>query len=151
MVRIIGIDLAVTAAHKAVILDPVSNQFIGKQITFQARPAEMDRLLARARSGITGPVEIVAMMEATGMAWYPVGVYLDRQGVKVYRVNGRLTKDLRQVYSKYAGSDRIDSRVLAHLYQVAPERLTRWLPPNGEMLALQRACREFVSFAYLIT
>jgi transposase len=144
MLRIIGIDLAVTAAHKAMILNPVSNQFIGKQISFRARPADLDRLLVRAKSGIAEPVELVAVLEATGMAWYPVGVYLHRQGVKVYRVNGRQTKDLRQVYSKHAGSDRIDSRVLAHLYQVAAEHMTRWLPPCGETLALQRACREFV-------
>jgi transposase len=143
MLRIIGIDLAVTAAHKAVILDPVSNQFIGKQFSFRARPAELERLLVRAKKGAKEPVEIVAMMEATGMAWYPVGVYLHQRGVKVYRVNGRQTKDLRQVYWKHAGSDRIDSRVLAHLYQVASDRLTRWQPPQGEMLALQRACREF--------
>jgi len=143
MRRIIGIDLAVTAAHKAVILDPVTNQFLGKELTFHARPVEMDCLLTQAKRGVSDPVEIVAIMEATGMAWYPVGVYLHRQGVKVYRVNGRLTKDLRKVYAKYAGSDRIDSRVLAHLYQVAAERLRRWLPPNGELLALQRACREF--------
>jgi len=144
MLRIIGIDLAVTAAHKAMILDPVSNQFIGKQFSFRAKPAELERLLARAKKGVKEPLEIVAVMEATGMAWYPVGVYLQQRGVKVYRVNGRQTKDLRKVYWKHAGSDRIDSRVLAHLYQVASDRLTRWQPPCGETLALQRACREFV-------
>ena len=65
MLRIIGIDLAVTAAHKTVILDPVNNQFIGKQISFRAKPAELERLLAKAKRGVTEPVEIVAMMEAT--------------------------------------------------------------------------------------
>jgi transposase len=144
MLRIIGIDLAVSAVHKAVILDPASNEFIGKQITFRSRPAEMDRLLAKARAGAEEPVELVAMMEATGMAWYPVGVYLHQRGVTVYRINGRQTRDLRQVYWKHAGSDRIDSRVLAHLYQLAPDRLSPWQPPSGDLLALQRHCREFV-------
>jgi transposase len=101
-------------------------------------------LLAKAKTGTTDPVEIVAVMEATGMAWYPVGVYLHHQGVKVYRVNGRKTKALRHVYWKHAGSDRIDSRVLAHLYQLAPDRLSLWQPPCGDLLALQRTCREFV-------
>lgn len=143
MLRIIGIDLAVSAAHKAIILDPASNKFIGKQITFRPRPAELDRLLAKSKAGIDEPVKIVAVMEATGMAWYPVGVYLHQRGVKVYRVNGRQTKNLRQVYWQHAGSDRIDSRVLAHLYQVAPDRLNPWQPPSGKLLALQRSCREF--------
>jgi len=143
MLRIIGIDLAVSAAHKAIILDPASNKFIGKQITFRPRPVELDRLLAKSKAGIDEPVKIVAIMEATGMAWYPVGVYLHQRGVKVYRVNGRQTKNLRQVYWQHAGSDRIDSRVLAHLYQVAPDRLNPWQPPSGKLLALQRSCREF--------
>jgi len=142
--RIIGIDLAVTAAHKAVILDPADNHFIGKQVSFRARPAELERLLAKAKKGLSGSPEIVAIMEATGMAWYPVGVWLHRRGVKVYRVNGRLTKDLRKVYSAHAGSDLIDSQALARLYQIASERLVRWEPPSGKLLALQRACREFV-------
>ena len=143
MLRIIGIDLAVSASHKAIILDPASNKFIGKQITFRPRPVELDRLLAKSKAGAAEPVELVAVMEATGMAWYPVGVYLHQRGVKVYRVNGRQTKNLRQVYWQHAGSDRIDSRVLAHLYQVAPDRLNPWQPPSGKVLALQRSCREF--------
>jgi transposase len=149
MLRIIGIDLAVSAAHKAIILDPASNKFIGKQITFHPRPAELERLLAKAGAGTGEPVEVVAVMEATGMAWYPVGVYLHQRGVRVYRVNGRQTKDLRQVYWKHASSDRIDSRVLTHLYQVAPDRLSLWHPPSGELLALQRSCREFARWREL--
>ena len=143
MLRVIGIDLAVKAKHKAAILDPVSNRFIGKTISFRPKPAELDRLLATARAGLDETGKLVAIMEATAMAWYPVGVYLHRHGVTVYRVNGRSTKALRKVYAKYAASDRIDCRVLAHLYQVAVEHLTAWQPPDGELLALQRACREF--------
>ena len=51
MLRIIGIDLAVSASHKAIILDPASNKFIGKQITFRPRPVELDRLLAKSKAG----------------------------------------------------------------------------------------------------
>lgn len=142
-IRIIGIDLGVSAKHKAVILDPASNEFIGKQLIFRARPAELERVLQRARAGAPADVAVVAVLEATGMAWYQVGVYLHRQGVTVYRVNGQKTKDLRQVLWKHAGSDRIDSRVLAHLYQLAPDRLTPWWPVTGDQLALQRACRAY--------
>ena len=83
MLRIIGIDLAVSASHKAIILDPASNKFIGKQITFRPRPVELDRLLAKSKAGAAEPVELVAVMEATGMAWYPVGVYLHQRGLMV--------------------------------------------------------------------
>ena len=141
--RIIGIDLAVSAQHKAMVLDPADNQFLGPQIAFRARPEEMDRLLRQARKGTGTAVNLIAILEATGMAWYPVAVYLERQGVHVYRVNGQKTKDFRRALWKHSGSDRIDSRVLAHLYQIAPDRLQRCPLPDGDLLALQRACRAY--------
>lgn len=149
--RIIGIDLAITAKHKAIILDPASGQFIGKQISFRATPAEIDRLLERARAGAGAEPHIVAIMEATGMAWYPIGCYLARRGVVVFRVNGQKTKDLRRVLWKHAGSDRIDSRVLTHLYQLAPDRLQWWSPPSGRQLSLQRACRAYARWREMDT
>jgi transposase len=141
--RIIGIDLAVSAKHKAIVLDPACQKFIGKQITFQAYPEELERLLSQARKGAEENVPLVAIMEATGMAWYPVAVYLNSQGVEVYRVNGQKTKDFRRALWKHTGSDRIDSQVLAYLYQIAPKRLERCPLPEGELLALQRACRAY--------
>ena len=147
--RIIGIDLAVSAKHKAMILDPATNKFIGRQVTFRCRPNDLERLLQRAQAGAPEGVQLVAIMEATGMAWYPVGVYLHGQGVTIYRVNGQKTKDLRKVLWKHAGSDLIDSQILAHLYQLAPDRLARWWPANGKHLALQRACRAYARWRSL--
>jgi len=141
--RIIGIDLAVSAKHKAVILDPASNEFIGQQLSFRARPADLDRLLGQARKDAAEDVVLIAILEATSMAWYPVVAYLQRHGVIVYRVNGQKTKDLRRVMWKHAGSDLIDSRVLTRLYAIAEKRLDRSPLPNGDALALQRACRAY--------
>ena len=141
--RIIGIDLAVTAKHKAIILDQASNAYVGKLLAFRSNPAELDRLLAAARAGAGADVRLVAVMEATGMSWYPVGVYLHQQGVTVYRVNGQKVKELRRVFWRHTGSDRIDAWVLARLLQLGAEFLSPWQPPNGDQLALQRACREF--------
>ena len=142
--RIIGIDLGVTAQHQAAVLDPASGEFVSRPWKFRSQPAALDRLIARAKQGLIGPVRLIAVLEATGMAWYPIGVYLYDHGVIVYRVNGQQTRALRQVYARYAGSDRIDCRVLAHLHQVVAENLIPWQPPTGDQLALQRACREFV-------
>ena len=72
--RIIGIDLAVSAKHKAMILDPAANKFTGRSVVFRSRPDDLERLLKRARTGAPKEVQLVAIMEATGMAWYPVGV-----------------------------------------------------------------------------
>ncbi len=140
--RIIGIDLAVTAAHKAIVLDRDRNEFVSPLLTVHTDPADLTRLLAAARQGATEPVQLLAVMEATGMAWYPVGVFLARHGVELYRVNGQQVSELRRVYQRRAKSDRIDARVLARLPVVYPDRLHRLTLPTGPQMALQRACRE---------
>jgi transposase len=140
--RIIGIDLAVTAAHKAIVLDQSSNRFVSKLLKFHTDPAEIDRVLAAARADAPEDVRLVAVLEATGMSWYTVGVYLERHSVAVYRVNGQQVADLRRVYQRHAKSDRIDARVLARLPLLCPERLHRCFFPTGPQMALQRACRE---------
>ena len=140
--RIIGVDLAVKAAHKAIVLDQSSNRFVSKLLTFHTDPAEMDRLLTAARADAPADVHVMAVLEATGMAWYSVGLYLDRHGVEVYRVNGQQVADLRRVYKRHAKSDRIDARVLARLPFLCPERVHRCPFPSGSQMALQRACRE---------
>jgi transposase len=85
---------------------------------------------------------LVAVLEATGMAWYSVGIYLRRHDVEVYRVNGQKVADLRRVLKRHAKSDRIDARVLARLVLTCPESLHRCPFPSAGQMALQRACRE---------
>lgn len=147
--RIIGIDLGITAQHQAVVLDPATSKFLTAPWRFSPTPKSLERLLRRARKGAAADVQLIAILEATGMAWYPVGVYLHDRGVTVYRINGQMTKAMRRVYAQHASSDRIDCRVLAHLYQVVISKLPSWRPPTGEQLALQRACREFARWRKL--
>lgn len=141
-VRIIGIDLAVEAKHKAIVLDQASNTFVSRPMTFRTNPADMERILRVARQGAPADVPVVAVLEATAMSWFTVGVYLARQGVTVYRVGGQQVRDLRRVYSRHAKSDRIDARVAARLYMTSPECLYPLYLPGGQQLALQQACRE---------
>jgi len=149
--RIIGIDLAVKAAHRAVVLDQASASLVGGLFTFRSYPADLDRVLAKARAGTSADVQIKAVLEATGMAWYPVSTYLERNGVSVYRVNGQQTADLRRVYSRYTKNDRLDANVLARLPLVAPESLHRVWIPTGDQQALQRACREVEQLSQLVS
>jgi len=142
--RILGIDLAVTAAHKAIVLDVTSNRFVSSVLSFSTDPTEIDRVLTIARAGAVEPVRLVTVLEATGTAWFSVGTYLDRQGVEVYRVNGQQVGELRRIYQRRAKSDRIDARVLAKLYLLCPERLHRLSFPTGLHLALQQAVREVI-------
>jgi len=108
-------------------------------------------VLARARARTSGGVRVKAVLEATGMAWYPVSTYLERKGVTVYRVNGQQTADLRRVYSRYTKNDRLDAQVLAQLPLVAPGSLHRVWIPTGDQQALQRACREVEQLTQLVS
>ena len=106
--RTIGLDLAVQAAHKAVVLD-AHGHFCTPLLTVHTQPSELDQLLARARDGASS-AEVQIVMEPTGMAWFPVAVYYARQAVPVYLVNSQEVSDLRRSYQRHAKSDRIDAR-----------------------------------------
>lgn len=147
--RTMGIELAVAGAHKAIVMDE-GGQFVTRLITFYARAGDLDNLLARARQGAASP-DVQAVMEPTGMAWFPIAVYLTRQQVPVYLVNGQQVKDFRRFLKKHAKSDRVDARVLAKLPQVNQEGIHRLHLPDADTLACQRACREMDRLSSQIT
>ncbi len=140
--RIIGLDLAVKAAHKAVVLDQSSNAFCTPVITVRTDPADLDRLWAAAQRGLSGPSRTIVVLEATGMAWYPVSAFFSERGAEVYRVTGQQVADLRRVYQRHAKSDRIDARILARLPVSCPDRFQALLLPTADQMTLQRVCRE---------
>jgi len=139
--RIIGLDLAITGPHKAIVMDE-TGRYVGPVFKLRTWPTELAGLLEQARQA-TGPDEpVVVIMEPTGHAWLPVASYLGRQaGVTVYLVNTQQVADLRRYYQKHAKSDRIDSRVLTKIWLVSPEKLHRLALPPGAMLSLKQACK----------
>src|SRR3712207_4250760 len=138
--RTIGIDLALTAAHKAVVAD-AQGRFLTPVFSFHTRPADLERLLARAREGAPDvPLQVV--MEPTGMAWFPIAVFFARQGVPIYLVNSQEVADLRRSSQRHAKRDRIDTRVLVRLPLVNPDKLHRLHVSNATTLACQRACKQ---------
>ncbi|MBC7260853.1 MAG: IS110 family transposase [Chloroflexi bacterium] len=147
--RIIAIDLAVRGGHKAIIADE-RGQAVSRVLSLATRAAELDALLAQARKGAEGQ-EIWVVMEPTGMAWFPVAVYLERHGAQCFLVNSQQVADLRRYYKRHAKSDRIDVRVLARLPLVSPEKLHRLLLPSAMVLAVQRGCRELDRLSTEIT
>jgi hypothetical protein len=143
--RTIGLDLAVQAAHKAVVLDE-RGQFCTPILTVHTRPGDLDQLLTRARVGAPS-AEVQLVMEPTGMAWFPIAVYYARQAVPVYLVNSQEVADLRRYYKRHAKSDRIDARVLARLPLVNPDKLHRLALPAASTFACQRACKQLDHFS----
>lgn len=147
--RTMGIDLAVRAEHRAVVADE-QGEYVTPVVKFHTAPVELDRLLAQARASAPG-CELQAVMEATAMSWFPVAVYLHRQGVRVYVVNSQQVADLRRYYKRHAKSDRIDARVLARLPLVNPDQLHPLHLATATALACQRGCRELDRLAKQVT
>ena len=138
--RIIGLDLAIASAHKAVVAD-ATGQFLTSVFPVATWADELGTLLQRARSSATEEA-LSVVMEPTGLAWLPVSVYLRRQSVTTYVVNSKYVAALRRYYHQMAKSDRIDARVLAKLLVVSPEKLHPLLLPLAPVLTLQRACKQ---------
>jgi len=139
--RYIGLDLALTTAHKAIVIDD-RGQAITPVLSVQTSAAGLEQLFRRAREGCPADEPLVVVMEPTGMAWFPVAVFCQRQGVKTYLVNSQQVADLRRYYRKHAKSDRIDARVLAKLPIVSPEKLHPLQLISAGQLACQRGCKE---------
>ncbi|HSH79169.1 MAG TPA: transposase [Herpetosiphonaceae bacterium] len=138
--RTIGIDLALTSAHKAVVADD-QGRYLTPVFSVHTTPVDLERLLARGRDGAPNtPVQVV--MEPTGMAWFPIAVFFARHGVPVYLVNSQEVADLRRYYQRHAKSDRIDARVLVRLPLVNPDKLHRLHLSPAVTLACQRACKQ---------
>ncbi len=140
--RTIGIDLAISARHKGVVMEE-DGSFISPLISFRPRWQEIKQVVDRAREGVEEDHPLQAVMEPTGMAWFTLSVALSRMGVKpIYLVNGRKAHDLRLFYSRHSCSDRISARVLARMVIVDPESLYPLQIPTATQLACRRGCKE---------
>ena len=139
--RTIGIDLAVAAVHKAVVME-ADGTFVTPVLSFHTRRDEIERLVSRAREGVPPDYPLQAVMEPTGMAWFPVAVVLSQLGVSLYLVNGQRVHDLRRFYKRHSSSDRISARVLAKITLVDAESLYPLEIPSATRLACQRGCKE---------
>jgi transposase len=139
--RIIGLDLALTAAHKALIAD-AQGQPLGPIRTLRTIATDLAEFVRQARHGMAPAEELWLIMEPTGMAWFPVAVWAQQHGVTPYLVNTQQVADLRRYYHKHAKSDRIDVRVLVKLPVVSPEQLHPLRLPSGASFACQRGVKE---------
>jgi len=85
--RTVGIDLAISAVQVAQIFD--DGRAIGKPIRFRLTSTDLRRFVSAIKSGVGADTPITAVMEPTGMAWFPVANWLQRAGIKVIRVKGQ--------------------------------------------------------------
>lgn len=148
--RTIGIDLAVTAAHKGIVME-ADGKFVTPVLSFHTHWDEIEQVVARAREGVAADYPLQAIMEPTAMAWFPVAVALTRLDVAPYLVNGRRVHDLRRFYKRHSSSDRIAARVLAKIPIVDAESLYPLEIPTATQFACKRGCKEIDRLQELTT
>jgi len=139
--RTIGIDLGISAAHKAIILDE-RGKAITPTLRITAHQDDLARLLDRAQEGSEEGEPLQVVMEPTGLSWLPVASYCIQRGITVYLVNTQLVSALRKLYSKHAKSDRISALILARLPWISPDSLRPLELPSGSSLSGQRWCKQ---------
>lgn len=140
--RILALDLAIAAEHKALLAD-AQGQPLGPIRPLRTSASSLAQLVHQAREGMVPEEELLLVMEPTGMVWFPIAVWAQRHGgITTYLVNTQQVADLRRYYHKHAKSDRIDVRVLVKLPVVSPEQLHPLHLPSGAHFALQRGVKE---------
>jgi hypothetical protein len=150
MMRSIGIDLAITGTHKAVIVDE-GGRAIGRPFRFGADPAELDELLRRARVDAGEDEALQVVMKPTDLSWFPVASYLIQRDVTVYLVNTQPATASRKFDGQPTKSDRTSARVLARLPQVNPEILYPLNLISADYLSGQRWYKQQEELAELMT
>ena len=85
--RTIGIDLAIRGDQVAQIFD--DGRPVGRPVRFRLDPAALDAFVAKALEGLPPGVTVTALMEPTGMSWFPIAHRLADAGVEVIRVKGK--------------------------------------------------------------
>ncbi|WP_260033586.1 MULTISPECIES: transposase [Leisingera] len=138
--RTIGIDLAIRGDHVAQIYD--DGRPAGRPIRFRHNPASLDSFLARALDGLGPEDRVQAIMEPTGMSWFPVAHRFADANIEVARVKGKRVKALRRYLSEHAKTDMVDAQVLAAIPGFGGPRLDRVHIPPAKSHALQRLTKQ---------
>lgn len=138
--RTVGIDLAIRGDHVARILD--DGQPHGKPIRFRLTSESLGNLVARLRAGVAPDSTITAVMEPTGMSWFPVALWLKQAGIKVIRVKGQRVRALRRYLSEHTKTDAADAYVLGAIPMFGGIPADPVFVPNADQHALQRLTRQ---------
>lgn len=138
--RTVGIDLAISATQVAQIFD--DGRPVGRPLRFGLKSNELREFVAAVTQDAAPDTQIRAVMEPTGMAWFPVACWLQRAGVEVIRVKGQRVKALRRYLSEHTKSDLADANVLGALPEFGGRRLEPLHIPSPAHHALQRLTKQ---------
>jgi transposase len=137
-VRSVGIDVSLTAEHRAVALDEGGNQC--GRLSFRSTPDGLACLSELCFGDGSVPTVV---LEPTGLGWLPIVLYLKARCPEVVLVRAKEQKvaALRRLLRGHAKSDRIDALTLARLPWVDLEHLEPLWIVNPDMQRLDRLAR----------
>jgi transposase len=143
--RVIGLDLGVTSAHSAVVLDARGQAVLRRRVVSTAQSlAELEQAALR---GTPEQTHLTVVIEPTGPMWLPIAVYFGRRGHTVLRVSSAKAADLRRFLSRHAKTNSIDAETLARLPMVAPAGLHPVELGGAERASLDRRVRAVARLA----
>lgn len=138
--RTIGIDLAIRGDQVAQIFD--DGRPFGRPIRFRLDSVSLDAFVHQVTDGLPVGTTVQALMEPTGMSWFPVACRLARAGVTVIRVKGQRVRALRRYLSEHAKTDAADAHVLAAMPSYGGPTFDPIHIPSPKGHALQRLTKQ---------
>jgi transposase len=139
--RTVGIDLAIRGAHIATVLD-AHGAVIGTPLRFHTTYKDLKRFVRVVRAGLAKDDRVLAIMEPTGMSWFPIAQWLARAGCTVIRVKGQRVKALRRYLSEHAKTDVLDARLLSAIPGFGQKGLSPLYLPSAPQMALNRLTKQ---------
>ena len=136
MRRLLGIDLAITAEHRACLCDE-TGAVLGER-SFRMHRGDLEALHGFAVEGMAPGDELIVVMESTANSWVAPAGLLKTRGATVHLVHPEQSADLRRYYAKHVKNDRIDAKLLARMPLLHPEGLAPAALPQGARGTLRR-------------
>jgi transposase len=94
------------------------------------------------KHGVASDTPITAIMEPTGMAWFPVAAWLQRAGITVIRVKGQRVSALRRYLSEHTKMDAADAHLLGAMPGFGSRGLDPVHVPSPAQHAVQRLTKQ---------
>jgi hypothetical protein len=138
--RTVGIDLAIRGEHVAQVFD--EGRPAGKPLRFRLMAQSLRRFVETITAGLPDRAHILAVLEPTGMAWFPVAAWLTRAGISVARVKGQRVKALRRYLSEHVKTDATDAFVLGAMPSYGGPGLDPVFVPQPDQQSLQRLTKQ---------
>lgn len=139
--RNVGVDLGVTAKHKAQVLDEQGKKIV-PNFSFHTSKEDLDALCQKALKDAIQGTKLRFICEPTEMSWFPVAIYTKTNNHEIVRVKSHKSHDLRKYFARHKKNDKLDAQVLAVMPMIDEKAVEEIYLPNAKTFALERRNRQ---------